>query len=211
MSDCLLPIHPRTSLRALGFTSRGPVWPAFGGAPDGAPDGAPVTGWTPPASQADFDRIIQDRLSRERAKFADYDELKEKAQMLDATELELSSTADKAAAKAREETLAEVNAKAVPRVVRAEFKAAAKGVLEKEQLDALLEDLDLSKYADKNGEPDEERIAKKIAAFAPKGGGDGGQQQQRRDLGQGQHQKVDAKPGDGGRAAAARRGYTKTA
>lgn len=206
MSECLLPIHPRTHLRALGFTTRGPVWPALGGAEE---DGG--TEWTAPASQADLDRIIQDRLGRERAKFADYDTLKAKADKHDEMELELSDTATKAAAKAREEALAESKAESTPRVVRAEFKAAAKGVLEKDQLDALLEDLDLSKYADKNGEPDEERIAKKIAAFAPKGGGDGGQQQQRRDLGQGQHQKVDAKPGDGGRAAAARRGYTKTA
>ncbi|MCL2737132.1 MAG: hypothetical protein FWD75_11015, partial [Propionibacteriaceae bacterium] len=43
----------------------------------GAPGGdAP---WTPPASQQDLDRIIQDRLSRERAKYTDYEELKTKA------------------------------------------------------------------------------------------------------------------------------------
>ncbi|MCL2737203.1 MAG: hypothetical protein FWD75_11385, partial [Propionibacteriaceae bacterium] len=35
--------------------------------------------WTPPASQQDLDRIIQDRLSRERAKYTDYEELKTKA------------------------------------------------------------------------------------------------------------------------------------
>ena len=32
-----------------------------------------------PTSQAELDRIIQDRLSRERAKFADYDKFKEAA------------------------------------------------------------------------------------------------------------------------------------
>jgi hypothetical protein len=31
--------------------------------------------WTPPASQADLDRIIEKRLAREKAKFADYDDL----------------------------------------------------------------------------------------------------------------------------------------
>lgn len=39
--------------------------------------------WTPPASQADFDRIIGDRLTREKAKYADYDEVKAKAAELD--------------------------------------------------------------------------------------------------------------------------------
>jgi hypothetical protein len=34
-------------------------------------------------------------------------------------------------------------------------------------LTALLEDLDLMKYANDDGEVDEDRIAKKVAAFAP--------------------------------------------
>lgn len=39
-----------------------------------------------PATQADLDRIIGDRLSRERSKFADYDALKEKAAKYDEVE-----------------------------------------------------------------------------------------------------------------------------
>lgn len=39
-----------------------------------------------PASQEELDRIIGDRLSRERAKFADYDDLKAKASQFDAAE-----------------------------------------------------------------------------------------------------------------------------
>lgn len=35
--------------------------------------------YKPPATQADLDRIITDRLNRERAKFSDYDELKQHA------------------------------------------------------------------------------------------------------------------------------------
>ena len=38
--------------------------------------------WAPPASQADLDRIIADRLNRERSKFADYDDLKAAANRL---------------------------------------------------------------------------------------------------------------------------------
>lgn len=40
----------------------------------------------PPASQADMDRIIADRLARERQKYADYDELKTKAAKFDAAQ-----------------------------------------------------------------------------------------------------------------------------
>ncbi|CPR79601.1 hypothetical protein PP568_13250 [Mycobacteroides abscessus] len=38
MSD--LPIHPFTHVQAIGFTSRGPVWPVMGGSGDGDEDGA---------------------------------------------------------------------------------------------------------------------------------------------------------------------------
>lgn len=35
----LLPTHPRTGLTAVGFTSRGPVWPVLGGSEDPPADG----------------------------------------------------------------------------------------------------------------------------------------------------------------------------
>lgn len=31
MSECTLPVHPVSGLRAIGFTSRGPIWPVMGG------------------------------------------------------------------------------------------------------------------------------------------------------------------------------------
>lgn len=46
-------------------------------------NGGSTGGFTPPASQAEFDRIIADRLSRQAAKFADYDDLKTKASKFD--------------------------------------------------------------------------------------------------------------------------------
>ena len=39
--------------------------------------------YTPPATQADLDRIVENRLQRERQKYADYDTLKEKAERVD--------------------------------------------------------------------------------------------------------------------------------
>lgn len=89
--------------------------------------------------------------------------LQEKANKHDELERELMSDKDREIAQVREqERLA-----ATPRVVRAEFKAAAKGVLNAEQLTALLEDRDLTKYVDANGDPDEDKIAKLVTAFAP--------------------------------------------
>lgn len=42
MSD--LPIHPFTHVQAIGFTSRGPVWPVMGGSGDGDEGGADAEG-----------------------------------------------------------------------------------------------------------------------------------------------------------------------
>lgn len=45
--------------------------------------GGTNAGFTPPATQEDLDKIISDRLARERAKYADYDEVKAKAKAHD--------------------------------------------------------------------------------------------------------------------------------
>ena len=51
-------------------------------------------------TQAEMDAIIGERLSRERAKFADYDDLKAKASKFDATEEASKSELQKATEKA---------------------------------------------------------------------------------------------------------------
>lgn len=58
--------------------------------------------YTPPASQADMDRIIADRLSRERGKYADYGDLKAKAEKFDAAEAANQSELEKATKRAEE-------------------------------------------------------------------------------------------------------------
>lgn len=225
MSDIRLPIHPRTGLIAVGIVNGKPIWPIRGG--DGTGDGggtgsgggnAGGTGdgggsggsqggstYTPPGSQADLDRIVEQRLARERAKFADYDDLKAKAEKHDALEFELGSDKEKAVKTARDEETAKVRGEWAPRVVRAEFKAAAKGVLTDDQVKALLEDLDLSKYLDTKGEPDEEKISTKIKAFAPAGNGNNGSGKPPISLGQGPRNQSTAQPGDQARAQLAKR------
>lgn len=47
--------------------------------PNAAPEQPQTPAYTPPATQADLDRIIADRVSRERAKYGDYADLKAKA------------------------------------------------------------------------------------------------------------------------------------
>lgn len=59
--------------------------------------GQQQTTYTPPGSQADLDRIISERLSRERAKFGDYDALKSKAEQFDRLEDEKKSEAQRLA------------------------------------------------------------------------------------------------------------------
>lgn len=64
-----------------------------------------------PATQADLDRIVESRLARERAKFADYDELKGKASKYDeaeqANKTELQRAQEAAAAAEKRATDAE--------------------------------------------------------------------------------------------------------
>lgn len=130
--------------------------------------------YTPPASQEEFDRIINDRLARDRKKYpANWEEVAEKAGKWDAFEAESKPEREREKAAAAEEARREALAQTQPRLVTQAFKAEAKGVLTPEQVTSLLEDLDLSKYLDKDGDVDEDKIAKKVKAFAPAKGGQG--------------------------------------
>jgi hypothetical protein len=142
--------------------------------PDNIPDderddasAAVTVEWKAPASKADLDKIVEDRLNRERRKFKDYDTLKEKAARADALDHELASETEKAVRTAREEAEKSARTTYAPRLVRSEFRAQAKGVLSGDQLDALLEDLDLSRYVDGDGDVDVEKVERKVAALAP--------------------------------------------
>lgn len=146
--------HPITGapMAPLGYTKRGmPIWPVSGGAPDG--DEGSGTGTPPPAagtnpppaagtvSQEAVDALVKDRVARaretERAKFADYDDVKAKAARLDALEAENATTLDRERAKAKGEGAAEVMAKANTRLVAAEVRAQAAGLKFRDPHDAL--------------------------------------------------------------------------
>lgn len=78
-----------------------------------------------PATQADLDRIVENRLAKERAKYAGFDDLKAKAEKFDQAEAANKSELQKAqdAAAAAEKRATDAEAKAL----RGEV-AAAKGV-----------------------------------------------------------------------------------
>lgn len=165
--------------------------------------------FTAPTTQAEFDELVKDRVKRAERKGYDAaaGKYKEKAEKHDALEAELGTETDKKVHAAREEEQKNARATFGTRLVKATFKAEAKGVLTSEQLDGLLEDLDLTKYLDDDGDVDEDKVAQKIKKIAPKGdtqddrrGNSGG-----RGLGQGNRPPANVKPGEAGKAAAQKR------
>ena len=216
-------VHPRTAelIYPLGFTKRGtPIWPVMGAEDAPPPDAPPRPADEPaypkntPVEQMTAEQQVaywqtQSRKHEQRVKgMADYSELKTKAAKADQLEAANATEQEKAAKAAREEGKAEALQEAAPRLVAAEFRAAAKGVLTDGQRDALLEDLDLTKYLTAKGEVDVDKVTKKVTAFAP-------QQQQGSgrgpDMGQGNRggtSKVSA--AEAGKAEAERRFGKKT-
>jgi hypothetical protein len=133
-----------------------------GGQHDPAPE------WRPPASQEELDRLINKATAKVHGKYKDYDSVRERAGLYDQLLAQTQTDSERAAAEAEERAYNAAMGSVVPRLVKAEFRAAAKGVLEDGQLDALIEDVDLTKYVADDGEPDLDKIGRKIKAVAPK-------------------------------------------
>lgn len=69
-------------------------------APEQSNDGGNNSGFTPPATQDELNRIISERVARERAKTADYADLKAKAAKFDEIDAQSKSEVEKATEKA---------------------------------------------------------------------------------------------------------------
>lgn len=106
-------------------------------------------------TQADVDRIVNERLARQKAQFKDYDDLKTKASEFDRLAEAQKTEAQKAQERADKAEQA-VQA-AVERSVKAEIKAIATGEFA-DPGDAHLYLGDLSKFIGKDGEPDSDAI-----------------------------------------------------
>lgn len=93
--------------------------------PDGGNEPPSPPAYTPPATQADLDRIIGDRVARERAKYADYNDLKAKADAHDKALADAMTEQEKAVADARREGEQSALQSANSRLVAAEARALA--------------------------------------------------------------------------------------
>lgn len=131
---------------------------------DTATDAGTDTGTTQQAGQADLGDAGQRALAEERRA--------RKAAERDLAALRKASMTEqeKAVSEAKAAGLAEAQKAAGPRLVRAEFRAAATNRVDKGTLDAYLEDVDLSKFLGDDGEPDVKAIEARIKRL---GGGDG--------------------------------------
>lgn len=90
-----------------------------------------------PASQADLDRIISDRVARERAKYADHADLKAKAARLEEIESANATDMEKAVKAARSEGESEANQRANARLVKSEARALAAAANFRDAADAV--------------------------------------------------------------------------
>jgi hypothetical protein len=116
-------------------------------------------------SQADIDRVVADRVAREKAKYADYGDLKKKAAAA-------MSDHEKQVAEAEQRGATAERSKYGARLARAEFKAEAAGKVSPDALDGFLEYADLSRFLGDDGEPDSKAIdaaIKKLGGPAEKG------------------------------------------
>lgn len=134
-----LPIHPTTGLCALGVLDSGRIiWPVLGGADEGGEgggsgdagdDGGQGEGGNDGKSdrtftQADLDRIVAERLGRERSKYGDYDQLKAAAEELAALKDAQASEAEKATKQAAKDAEAQVRRELEPQMLRLQVALA---------------------------------------------------------------------------------------
>lgn len=133
--------------------------------PAPAPEPTPAPEYKAPQSQEELDRIVEGRLQRERAKYADYEDLKKKASDHDAYVESQKTEAQKAIDAARGEASTEVTQKFVTRLVNGEVKAIAATLGFNDPADAL-QVLDPSKLPTKDDEPDTDAIKALVEKLA---------------------------------------------
>jgi hypothetical protein len=98
---------------------------------------------------------------------ADYDDLKAQAAEAKKLRKERESETEKLIREAGEQATAAARAEVAPRLVMAEFRAAAAGRIDADRLAALTEDIDLARFLAGDGSVDLTRIAAKVEAWAP--------------------------------------------
>lgn len=111
-------------------------------------------------SQSELDRIVSERIARERSRTADYAELKKKVA---AGMSDNERAVNEAEQRGRSAALKDAGA----RLARAEFRSSASEVgLSKEALDGFLEYADLGRFVGDDGEPDVKAITAAVKRIA---------------------------------------------
>jgi hypothetical protein len=122
-------------------------------------------------TQADVDRIVADRLSREKAKFADYDDLKSRAAQWEKFVNEAKTDQEKALDQVRQDAEAQAYSKARgefgSRLVDAHLTAAAAGRLSDAALSALLAGVNKTVFLTEAGDVDSAKVTSFIDGIAP--------------------------------------------
>lgn len=122
--------------------------------------------FTPPATQADLDRIIQDRVARERNKFGDYEDLKAKATEYDQFKESSKTEQQKAIDAAKLEGAKEVAGKFTTRLVNADIRATAATLGFSDPKDAIALYGDISKVEVGDDGPDSAAIKTRLEEIA---------------------------------------------
>jgi nucleotide-binding universal stress UspA family protein len=140
-----------------------------------APAGEPNTTQAKPSNasftQADLDKIVEQRLIRERAKYADYDQVKERAAQWDKFVEESKPEQEKALNAAKKEAEDAAYAKARTefggKLVQAHLQAAAAGRLSEGAVTALVAGVDTSRFLTEAGDVDTAKVTSFIDGIAP--------------------------------------------
>ena len=229
MSDTILPVHPRTGLRAVGIVGGRPVWPIMGGAENDDDQGGGKNGSKDGDRGGDDDDVVdwkaraaeqereaekwktQSRKHEDRAKSN-----AEKAKELEKLKESQLGDNDKAIAQARAEERAKVRGEYGGRLVAAEVRVQAANRMSSDAVDALIEMIDPARFLNDDGEVDTDTVRAHVEKLAPaRDDGDSEQQHGKNgsngsarggtDMGQGRtRQRQDGTSGGGVAAGRAR-------
>ncbi len=126
----------------------------------------PKSDYTPPASQADLDRIITNRIHQERSKFADYGDLQAKATELDKLKAAQATDQEKAVNAAVSEALTTERKRSNSVLVSSEARAQAAAAKFRDPADALgFLDLSSVKVTD-DGQVDRDAVKALLGGLA---------------------------------------------
>lgn len=160
----------RTRFPFLVFADEGGEGGGGDGTQQGAQDGTQPPAYTPPASQADLDRIVESRLARERQKLtseygSDPASVKAMREEYEAFKESQKTETEKAIDEAKKGTATETAQRFLTKLVSSEAKAVAASLGFNDPTDALAV-IDQAELPVKDDEPDAEAIKKLVEKYA---------------------------------------------